>query len=109
VLGGDKGEVGEVGDWDIQEAEDMLTGVMEVAGERVRWPARGDIRPEVELAALSGSGDLVKPGELGWSLRSWNCLEVRESGVREWRGASRFQRLERKEVIMTANRDISTR
>jgi len=36
VLGGETGEVGEVGDWESQEVEDMLTGVREVVGERVR-------------------------------------------------------------------------
>ena len=56
VLGGDTGEVGEVGDWDSQEVEDMLTGVTDVVGDRVRWPGRGDIRGEVELVTLLGSG-----------------------------------------------------
>ena len=107
VMGGGGTLTGELGDWDIQEWRDMLIGVQRVPSGVTRGPGSGEASLE---AGVWGSGDLVKPGVLGWRRSSLNWSEVRDTGVSgESRGERRAQILERLEVRRTANRAISTR
>jgi len=100
--------MGDMGEPDNQECRDILTGVTDIAGEVVtRGPGRGEAGVWGDLVTCSG--DLEKPGELGWSLSSLNCSMFREMGDIEWRGDNIVQIEDRLEVRRIANMAISTR
>ena len=58
----------------------MLIGVQMLPSGVTRGPGSGEASLE---AGVRGSGDLVKPGVLGWRRSSLNWSEVRDTGVSE--------------------------